>query len=73
MFGEHAISHLNEDILADKFQVAADIPKLLSDLEIFLLAFLRDGIKFDSFAAVVVNYIFIVGQSCLCLLVAPSS
>lgn len=73
MARKQTVSHFAEDVLTDKLHIGADIPKFMSDLEVFLLSFLAGEIKFYPFVIVIVNDIFVIDQGCLGLLVAPPS
>lgn len=73
MLREEAVDHLGVDVFTDELHVAADVPELLTDLEVLAPAFVTIDVKANPFAFVVEDYVLIVAESCFGFLVAPLS
>ena len=71
MYWEHAVPHFAENIFADKFHVTADVPELLTDIEVLFLSFFSREVKLKPFTAIVCHNSFIVGESSLGFFIVP--
>jgi hypothetical protein len=60
MLWEFAIDHLRVDVLANEFHVPTNVPKFLTNLEIFSLTFVTGSVNIDALIFVVYYYILII-------------
>ena len=70
---KEAVDHLGVDVLTNEFHIAADVPKLLPDLEVLPSAFVVIDVQTNPLAFVVEDDVLIVAEGCFGLLVAPLS
>lgn len=73
MLREEAVDHLGVDVFTDELHVAADVPELLTDLEVLAPAFVTVDVQADPFALIVEDDVLIVAESCFGFLVTPLS
>lgn len=73
MLREEAVDHLGVDVFTDELHVAADVPELLTDLEVLAPAFVTVDVKANAFAFVVEDDVLIVAEGCFGFLVTPLS